>query len=74
MKLASVKYSKSDQWYTYEYLPDTPRSIILYTEDGGSAEGYYDSNKDIWFQYRWNCKVYPLFWREMPRYENHSSL
>ena len=73
MKLASVKYSKSDRWYTIEYLPDTPRSILLYTEDGGTAEGSYDINKDVWTQFRWNCKVHPLYWREMPRYESDSS-
>ena len=75
MKLASVRYdSLSEKWYTIEYLPDTPISIILYTEEGGSAEGYYDINKDVWIQYRWSCKVRPKCWREMPRYESSISL
>ena len=40
MKLASVKYNKNNShWYTSEYLPDNPRSIILYTLEGGEAEG-----------------------------------
>lgn len=69
MKLASVKYDKdSERWYTPEYLPDTPRSIILHTTEGGSAEGKYE--KGEWIQYRWNCKVTPLYWRELPRYNN----
>jgi len=69
MKLASVKYDKdSEKWYTPEYLPDTPRSIILHTTEGGSAEGKYE--KGEWIQYRWNCKVTPLYWRELPRYNN----
>lgn len=69
MKLASVKYDKdSERWYTPEYLPDTPRSIILHTIEGGSAEGKYE--KGEWIQYRWNCKVTPLYWRELPRYNN----
>lgn len=68
MKLASVKYDEnSERWYTPEYLPDTPRSIILHTTEGGSAEGKYE--KGEWIQYRWNCKVTPLYWREMPRWK-----
>lgn len=68
MKLASVKYDEnSERWYTPEYLPDTPRSIILHTTEGGSAEGKYE--KGEWIQYRWNCKITPLYWREMPRWK-----
>lgn len=68
MKLASVKYDEnSERWYTPDYLPDTPRSIILHTTEGGSAEGKYE--KGEWIQYRWNCKVTPLYWREMPRWK-----
>lgn len=69
MKLASVKYNKNNShWYTSEYLPDNPRSIILYTLEGGEAEGKYENEK--WIQYRWNCEVHPIMWREMPRYES----
>lgn len=68
MKLASVKYDEnSERWYTPDYLPDTPRSIILHTTEGGSAEGKYE--KGEWIQYRWNCKITPLYWREMPRWK-----
>lgn len=68
MKLASVKYDEnSERWYTPDYLPDTPRSIILHTTEGGSAEGKYE--KGEWVQYRWNCKITPLYWREMPRWK-----
>lgn len=66
MKLASVKFSDSDRWYSTEYVPDNPRSILLYTEEGGTGEGKYENCE--WFQYKWNCKVNPKFWREMPRY------
>lgn len=68
MKLASVKYdSDSERWYTPEYLPDNPRSIILYTLEGNEAEGKYENGK--WVQFRWNCEVKPLCWREMPRWK-----
>ena len=72
MKLQSVKYSESNQWYSPEYVPDNPRSILLYTQEGGTAEGKYDNGE--WIQYRWNCKVHPKFWREMPRYDSKNSL
>ena len=65
MKLKSVEYQPIDNWYTCEYVPDNPRSIILFTPEGGSAEGKYENEK--WIQYRWNCEVHPLYWREMPR-------
>ena len=65
MKLQSVKYKLTDDWYSSEYVPDNPRSIILFTLEGGSAEGKYENEK--WIQYRWNCTVIPKFWREMPR-------
>lgn len=68
IKLANVKYSKSDKWYSPEYLPDTPRDILIYTEEGGTSEGFY--KKGSWYVYKWNCNVEPLYWREIPRYEN----
>ena len=72
MKLANVKYSNSDRWYSIEYVPDNPRNILLYTYEGGVAEGNYQNGK--WIQYRWNCEVNPVSWREMPKYESKSSL
>ena len=69
MKLANVKYENCDSWFNTEYIPDNPRNIIIYTAEGGSAEGYYDTTKDKWFQYKWNCYVNPIAWREMPRYK-----
>lgn len=68
MKLQSVKYDANlEKWYSSEYLPNNPRSIILYTLEGGEAEGKYENGK--WIQYRWSCEVEPLYWREMPRWK-----
>lgn len=75
MKLASVKYDPtSENWYSTEYLPDTPRSILVYTVEGGTAEGYYNPVSEKWFHFRWNCFITPTYWREMPRYESKNSL
>lgn len=68
MKLQSVKYENCDSWFRTEFIPNNPRSIILYTLEGGEAEGKYENGK--WIQYRWNCEVEPLYWREMPRYDD----
>lgn len=72
MKLKSVKYENTDSWFEIDHIPDNPRSILLYTSEGGEAEGKYENGK--WIQYRWNCEVNPKYWREMPRYESKSSL
>ena len=74
MKLTSIEYSNSDKWYTSEYIPDNPRSVLIHSQDGGTAEGYYNSFVNKWFQYRWNCYTKIKCWREMPRYEDQNSL
>ena len=61
MKLASVKYSNTNAWYTTEYCPDNPREILLYTKEFGTTGGYYQNDK--WFSFRWQCFVYPIYWR-----------
>lgn len=72
MKLASKKYNESsEEWYSAEYIPNNPRSILIYTVEGGTAEGQYINGK--WIQYRWSCEVDPLFWREMPRYHGSNN-
>ena len=70
MKLKSVKYEQCDDWFSSEFVPDNPRSVILYTLEGQEAEGKYENGK--WIQYRWSCEVNPLYWREMPRYNYES--
>lgn len=71
MKLQSVKYENTNSWFGCEFIPDNPRSVILYTLEGREAEGKYENGK--WIQYRWNCEVTPLYWREMPRYNERSN-
>ena len=71
MKLKSVEYSDNEDWYSIEYVPDNPRSILIYTLEGGTAEGKYQN--DTWIQYRWNCTVTPKYWRELPRYNGSNS-
>ena len=71
MKLQSVKYSNSEKWNSTEYIPDNPRSILVFTEEGGVAEASYQNGK--WIQFRWHCEVNPLYWREMPKYESKDS-
>lgn len=67
MKLKSVPYENSDSWFGIEYIPNNPRSIILYTLEGREAEGKYENGK--WISYKWNCEVNPICWREMPRWK-----
>lgn len=74
MKLKHVKFENVDNWHNTDYLPDTPREILLYTEDFGTTSGYYQSITDGWFSFRWQCYVYPIYWREMPRYDSKSNL
>ena len=58
MKLESVKYDDNlEKWSSSEYIPNNPRSIILYTLEGGEAEGKYENGK--WIQSRGSCEVEP---------------
>lgn len=69
MKLQSVKYDEeSNVWYTPQQIPDNPRSILIYTKEGGIAEASYNATKDKWFQFRWQCEMTPIAWRELPKY------
>lgn len=75
MKLQSIKYQKNnDKWYSSEFIPDNPRSVLVYTEDGGTAEASFNTKTNIWTQFRWNCEVTPLMWREIPRYDSECNL
>lgn len=75
MKLQSVKFENSEQWYTLEYLPDNPREVLIHTKEFGTTSGYYKSDTNSWFLFRWQCFISnPICWRELPRYENQNSL
>jgi hypothetical protein len=71
VKLKSIKYRKNnDEWHSIEFVPDNPRSVLVYTEDGGVAEAFFYTMENKWIQYRWNCQVEPIAWREMPCYDS----
>ena len=70
MKLMSIKYQKNnDTWYSPNYFPDNPRSVLIYSEDSGVSEASYNQKLDVWTQFRWNCEVHPIAWRELPSYD-----
>jgi hypothetical protein len=70
VKLVNIKYNKdSSEWYSPEYVPDTPRSVLIYIEDGGVAEATFHAMENKWVMFRWNCQVEPIKWRELPKYE-----
>jgi len=68
MKLQSVEYDENNnRWYSAEFIPNNPREVVLYTREFGTTSGYYMCNE--WYLLRWNSNIKPLFWREMPRYD-----
>ena len=71
MKLRSIKYDVNNlnKWYSPETIPDNPRSILIYTKEGGVAEASYDTKHNCWTQFRWYCEMTPIAWRELPIYE-----
>lgn len=69
MKLRSVEYSNSNEWYSIESIPDNPREILIHTKDFGTTAGYYQNETNKWFSFRWQCFINPIKWRELPRYE-----
>ena len=60
-----------DDWISIEE-EDAPlkSSVLIYSKEGGVAEGERisdnDSNND-YIQYRWNSKVNATHWRKLPR-------
>lgn len=51
-----------------ERLPEDSRSVLICTNDGGLAEGSYNANEKMWYQFRWgvkNAKV--IAWCELPK-------
>ena len=75
MKCQKIKYNRNDiEWHIPSDIPDNPRSVLIYTEEGGVAEASYNIQTDEWIQFRWSCPIIPIAWREMPRYESKDSL
>lgn len=47
-------------------LPENSRSVLIYTKDGGIAEGSY-SSEGGWVQFRWNVKnPKVIYWMPLP--------
>lgn len=50
-----------------ERLPEDSRSVLIYTKEGGVAEGKYSKRTESWIQFRWSvpyAKV--LAWMPLP--------
>ena len=58
-----------NKWIPVEdRLPIDGRSVLIFTKEGGVAEGLYMGYKEEWFQYRWsvnNAKV--IAWMPLPK-------
>jgi hypothetical protein len=43
-----------------ERLPRSRESVLIYSSDGGSAEGCYNESTKTWRQYRWRAEGLPV--------------
>ena len=50
-----------------EKMPESGQCVLLYSKDGGVAEGAYLSAKGHFEQWRWNCiQKSVTHWAELP--------
>ena len=50
-----------------EKMPESGQCVLLYSKDGGVAEGAYLSTKGHFEQWRWNCiQKSVTHWAELP--------
>lgn len=49
-----------------ERTPEDSRSVLIYSEEGGIAEGSYSAKDNKFLQFRWSCYPKVTHWREFP--------
>lgn len=59
---------KVGEWIPVEdEFPKSRKSVLIYSKEGGVAEGEYDEQKGYFVQYRWNAKdIHVIAWRPLP--------
>lgn len=51
-----------------ERLPRSRESVLIYSPDGGSAEGCYNESTKTWNQYRWRAEdLLVTHWMSLPK-------
>lgn len=62
---------KTSEWVPVnKELPKDSRSVLIYTQDGGVAEGCLVQQTGKWLMFRWsipNARV--IAWMELPKYD-----
>lgn len=49
---------KDKLWIDVKDLIPTPgQNVLIYSEEGGVAEGHYDLKDGLWTQYRWSARI-----------------
>lgn len=70
-KSVEVKVSPRITWISVnDRLPENDRSVLFYdTFMDCVSEGYYDTKRNVWIQYRW-CAInrHVTYWAEKPRF------
>ena len=59
---------KVGEWIPIEdRFPESRKSVLIYSKEGGVAEGEYDAQKGYFVQYRWNAKdIHVIAWQPLP--------
>ena len=49
---------KETKWTNVkDSLPIPGQNVLMYSEEGGIAEGQYDLKDGLWLQYRWSARL-----------------
>lgn len=66
--LACAERADENRWVPVEEGKPAGGNAIIFSLEGGAAEGYYSERKDAWTQYRWAAKnMRVTHWMPMPK-------
>ena len=59
---------KETKWTNVkDSLPIPGQNVLMYSEEGGIAEGQYDLKDGLWLQYRWSARIKTFtHWMPLP--------
>lgn len=68
---AMESYATQSHWISCEErLPESGQCVLIYSEDGGVAEGCYVASENHYDQFRWSCTYHQndvSHWQPLPQ-------
>lgn len=68
---AMHEFASQSRWISCEErLPESGQCVLIYSEDGGVAEGCYVASENHYDQFRWSCTYHQndvSHWQPLPQ-------